>query len=53
VALTFEQRELIDDLLDQEVMNDPHTEAFVSDWTEKSEPLFVKNLEMCKAMSEK
>jgi hypothetical protein len=45
VALNFEQRELIDDLLDQEIMNDPHAEAFVSDWRGKSEPLFVKNLE--------
>ncbi|MBZ5706771.1 MAG: DUF4011 domain-containing protein [Acidobacteriia bacterium] len=45
VALNFEQRELIDDLLDQEIMNDPHAEAFVSEWREKSEPLFVKNLE--------
>ena len=26
-------------------MNDPHAEAFVSDWRGKSEPLFVKNLE--------
>ena len=45
VALNFEQRELIDDLLDQEIMNDPHAEAFVSEWRDKSEPLFVKNLE--------
>lgn len=45
VALNFEQRELIDDLLDHEAISDPSAEAFIARWGADSEPLFVKNLE--------
>ena len=45
VALNFEQRELIDDLLDHETMCDPFAEQFILKWKNESEPLFVKNLE--------
>ena len=45
VTLNYEQRELISDLLDREFLSDPFADAYLANWQERSEPLFVKNLE--------
>jgi very-short-patch-repair endonuclease len=45
VALNFEQRELIEELLDSRLRTDPSATAFQARMDTKNEPLFIKNLE--------
>jgi very-short-patch-repair endonuclease len=45
VALNFEQRELIEELLDSRLRTDPSAATFQARMEGKNEPLFVKNLE--------
>jgi very-short-patch-repair endonuclease len=45
VALNFQQRELIDELLTERIRNDDIAQKFIERYKEASEPFFVKNLE--------
>jgi very-short-patch-repair endonuclease len=45
VALNYQQRELIDDLLTERLRNDEIAELFIERHRSASEPFFVKNLE--------
>jgi very-short-patch-repair endonuclease len=45
VAMNFEQRELIEELLDRELRTDPFALAYQERMTAGPEPFFVKNLE--------
>jgi superfamily I DNA and/or RNA helicase/very-short-patch-repair endonuclease len=45
VALNFQQRELIDELLTERIRNDDIAQKFIEQHKEASEPFFVKNLE--------
>ena len=45
VALNFQQRELIEDLLTERIRNDDVAQSFLDYQSEASEPFFVKNLE--------
>jgi very-short-patch-repair endonuclease len=45
VAMNFEQRELIEELLDKRLRTDPFTMAYQERMKSRAEPFFVKNLE--------
>lgn len=45
VALNFQQRELIDELLTERIRDDDIAQNFIEGYKEASEPFFVKNLE--------
>jgi very-short-patch-repair endonuclease len=45
VALNFQQRELIDELLTERIRDDDISQRFIEQHKEASEPFFVKNLE--------
>ena len=45
VALNFQQRELIDELLTERIRNDDIAQRFIERHKEAAEPFFVKNLE--------
>jgi very-short-patch-repair endonuclease len=45
VTLNFEQREMIEDMLENRLRADPFARRFVETMYEREEPLFIKNLE--------
>jgi superfamily I DNA and/or RNA helicase len=45
VALNYQQRELIDELLTEQIRSDEVAQLFIERHREASEPFFVKNLE--------
>ena len=45
VALNYQQRELIDELLTERIRNDETAQLFTERHKEASEPFFIKNLE--------